>query len=181
MELSMIHVVADYEGLTRTTEGDLMLLLAISDSEVTEGLKKLEGKRVVIDMKTYSEKRSLNANKYFWKLCTLIAEKCGTDKDSIYDLMLTRYGQYTDIECEPNALASVKALFRVSEVVHEDFINESEKITLRGYFGSSSYTSKEMSELINGVKQECEDYGIETWSQDEINRLLGEWESERGK
>jgi hypothetical protein len=95
--------------------------------------------------------------------------------------MLTRYGQYTDIECEPNALASVKALFRVSEVVHEDFINESEKITLRGYFGSSSYTSKEMSELINGVKQEGEDYGIETWSQDEINRLLGEWESERGK
>lgn len=172
----MVHIVAELDGFKRTTEGDLFLLLAIPDSEVTEGLKKLEGKKVVVDMKNYSEKRSLNANAYFWKLCTLIAEKCGTDKDSIYDLMLTRYGQYTDIECEPSACESVKSLFRVSEIIHEDFINESSKITIRGYFGSSSYTSKEMSVLINGVKQECEDYGIETWSQDEINRLLGEWE-----
>lgn len=175
----MVHVVGDLDGIKETLEGDLILLLTIPESERTEALNKLIGHKVVADIRKHSEKRSLNANAYFWKLCSLIAEKCGTDKDSIYLLMLSRYGQFTDIECEVSALDSVKALFRYSEIVHEDFIGQGSKVTLRGYFGSSSYTSKEMSVLINGVKAECEDYGIETWSDDEINRLLGEWENDR--
>lgn len=172
----MVHVVADLDGITTTTEGDKILLLAIPESEITESLLKLEGKKVVVDIKNYSEKRSLNANSYFWKLCSLIADKCGTDKNSIYELMLSRYGQYTDIECEPQALDNVKRLFRTSEVLHEDFIDYGGKVTLRGYFGSSSYTSSEMAKLIDGVKRECDDYGVETWSQEEIDRLLEEWE-----
>lgn len=172
----MVHLTAEFDGITRTTEGDLILLLAINEGEITEELKKLEGKKIVCDLKKHSEKRSLTANAFFWKLCTLIAEKCGTDKDSIYELMIKTYGQYTDIECEPNALEPVKRLFRFSEVLREDFIDYGGKVTLRGYFGSSSYDSKEMSILINGVKQECEDLDIETWSQEEVDRLIEEWE-----
>lgn len=174
----MIHFRADFDGILRTTEGDLVLQLAIPDSEVTEGMKKLEGQRVVVDIKKFSDKRSLSANAYLWKLCTLIAEKCGSDKDSIYELMIKTYGQYTDIECEPQALEPLKRLFRHFEILREDFIDYGGKVTLRGYIGSSSYDSKEMSILINGVKQECEDLGIETWSQEEIDRLINEWERE---
>lgn len=171
----MIHVICECDGLTKTKEGDSLLLLAIPESELTESLTKLEGKRIVVDIKRYSEKRSLNANAYFWKLCSLIAEKVGSNKDEIYRLMLMRYGQYTDIECETCACESVKRLFRASEILSEDFITEGGRIVLRGYFGSSSYTSAEMSRLINGVKQECEDLGIETWSQEEVDRLITEW------
>ena len=171
----MVHVVGDLDGIKETLEGETILLLTIKESERTEALNKLVGHKVVVDIKKHSAKRSLNANNYFWALCTEIANACGTNKDEIYNLMLSRYGQYTDIECEATAVDSVKRLFRYSEILHEDFITCGSKVTLRGYIGSSSYTSKEMSILINGVKAECDDYGIETWSQEEIDRLIDEW------
>ena len=171
----MVHCVAELDGITQDLEGDKILLLAIPQSEITEGLLKLEGKKVVVDIKKYSEKRSIRANDYMWVLCTEIANACGTDKDSIFNLMLSRYGQYTDIECEPDSVEAVKRLFRTSEILREDFIDYGGKVTIRGYIGSSSYTSSEMYQLIEGVKRECDDYGIETWSQEEINRLIEEW------
>lgn len=123
-----------------------------------------------------SKKRSLNANAYLWKLCTLIAEKIQSDKDSVYKLMLSQYGQYTDIDCDKSSVARVKALFRYFEEFNEDFITEYDRVTIRGYFGSSTYNTNEMSILLDGVTREARDLGIPLISDEEMDRLLNTWQ-----
>ena len=69
-----------------------------------------------------------------------------------------------------------KKLFKYYEELKEDYIGGNTHITIRGYIGSSSYDTKEMSVLIDGIVNEAKDLGIETWSREEIDRLIAEWE-----
>lgn len=172
----MIHIVCDYEGATPTLDGLTLISFSVDQTDLTESLSRLEGKEVVLDIKKHNAKRSLSANGYMWKLCSLIAEKLGTDKDSVYKLMLSRYGVFVDVECNPASMERTKKLFKYYEELKEDYIGGNTHITIRGYIGSSSYDTKEMSVLIDGIVNEAKDLGIETWSPDEIQRLLTEWE-----
>ena len=62
-------------------------------SDIKKKLFQLDpNKEYDIEIKQHREKRSLNANNYCWKLCTEIASVLNSDKDSIYVLMLKRYG-----------------------------------------------------------------------------------------
>ena len=42
------------------------------------------------------------------------------------------------------------------------------------YYGSSAYNTKQMSNLIELVVEDCEEQGIETKSADEIRSMIGE-------
>lgn len=44
------------------------------------------------------------------------------------------------------------------------------------YYGSSSYTSEQMSRFISMIKEDCIAYGIPTRPQEEIDALLNSWE-----
>jgi hypothetical protein len=171
----MIHIVGEFDGITRATMGDSGLLFWIKDSDVTEHLLKLKGKKVVLEIKNYYDKRSLNANRYFWRLCGDIAEALQTDKETIYQSILQEAGQWVDIECTKDTLEPLNAKFSYSEIVREDLLGNDPKIVLRGYFGSSSYNTKEMSQLIDCATRECKALDIPTWSQEEVDRLIAEW------
>lgn len=171
----MIHIVGEFDGITKATNGDTGLLFWVKDLELTEHLMKLKGKRVVLDIKNYYDKRSLNANRYFWRLCGDIAEVLQTDKETIYCSMLQEAGQWVDIECTKDTIKPLQAKFSYSEIVHEDFLGNDPKMVLRGYFGSSSYNTKEMSQLIDCAIRQCKELDIPTWSQEEIDRLINEW------
>ena len=62
------------------------------------------------------------------------------------------------------------------EVADTEYVGEIEFKIIHAYYGSSSYNSKQMSRLIDGVVQDCKIYGIETKPQQEIDSLLKEWE-----
>ena len=47
---------------------------------------------------------------------------------------------------------------------------------INAYYGSSSFNTKQMSRLIDGLVQDCRDSGIETKTQAEINSLLESWD-----
>ena len=123
-----------------------------------------------VEIKQHREKRSLNANSYCWKLCTEIASVLNSDKDSIYVLMLKRYG--------------VSDLIPISnEVPVEDYFkyydveSKTDKYTwYKVYKGSSQYDTKEMSVLLNGIVSECKELDIPTKEDLEIQRIIEEWE-----
>ena len=48
-------------------------------------------------------------------------------------------------------------------------------IQLQCYFGSSTYNTKEMSVLIDGIVYEAKELGIETLPPDELERMKVEW------
>ena len=44
-------------------------------------------------IKEYKEKRSLNANNYYWTLVNQIANKLQTSKEEVHERMIKRYSQ----------------------------------------------------------------------------------------
>lgn len=168
-----MRAIGEYVGATRSLQGDLVISFAIDDDMAeVEKLEKTKGKALVIETKRYSEKRSLNANAYFWKLCDKIATVLRTDKDAVYMLQLSKYGVFVDIQSIPEGMQIIRDKFRYVEEFNDGFGN----ILARCYFGSSHYTRAEMARLIDGTVQDAKDLGIDTMTPDEINRLIEAWE-----
>ena len=46
---------------------------------------------------------------------------------------------------------------------------------LRAYYGSSTYDTRQMSQLIDNLVQDCRALDIEVKSDEEISSLLGGW------
>lgn len=121
------------------------------------------------------DKRSLNANAYAWVLMDRMAEVLRTDKDSVYLTMLERYGKCTYIIVIPEAAERVKQTWRTVRELGEVTVNGKAGIQLQCYYGSSTYDTKEMSRLIDGIVSECKDLGIETMTPEELARIKEEW------
>jgi len=168
-----MHSLGRYISAGRSLDGDLTITLAVEDIDIDQ-LRKLEGKELVIDVKKYSEKRSLNANAYFWKVCELIAQKLNSDKDTIYLIQLSKYGVFVDVRILRDALDSLKDKFRYVEDFDDGY--DDEYTTARCYFGSSHYNTQEMARLLEMTIQDAHDLGISTWSDEEVNSLIAGWE-----
>jgi hypothetical protein len=133
------------------------------------------GKLLAVEIKQLRNKRSLDANSYFWTLLSKMADALNTSKDELYLQMLERYGVFTHIVVKPNVVEKVKREWRTVKELGEVTVNGKTGIQLQCYFGSSSYDSKEMSVLINGVVQEAKEIGIETATPADIERMKTEW------
>lgn len=127
------------------------------------------------ELKQHRQKRSLDANAYLWVLLDKLADKLHMGKDEVYLLMLGRYGVFTHIVVKPQLAARVKEEWRLVRELGEVTVNGQTGIQLQCYFGSSSYDTKEMSRLIDGVVSECKELDIETLTPDELDRIKGEW------
>ena len=131
-----------------------------------------EDKVYDVEIKIHREKRSLNANSYCWKLCTEIASAINSDKDSVYLLMLKRYGI--------SDLVPISNQVPIDDYIkYYDVESKTDKYTwYKIYKGSSKYDTKEMSVLLNGIVSECKEMGIPTKEDLEIERMVKEWKSE---
>lgn len=129
-------------------------------------------KQYDVEIKIHREKRSLNANSYCWKLCTEIASSINSDKDSVYLLMLKRYGI--------SDLVPISNQVPIDDYIkYYDVESKTDKYTwYKIYKGSSKYDTKEMSVLLNGIVSECKEMGIPTKEDLEIEKMLEEWERE---
>ena len=125
------------------------------------------------EVKEYKEKRSLNANNYYWQLVNELANVLKLDKEELHFLLLQKYGQSQMI----SVLASIdmKDYLKYYAEAGESILNGKTFKHYKVYKGSSEMDSKEMSILINGLVDECKAQGIETRTQEEINSLLESW------
>ena len=129
-------------------------------------------KQYDVEIKLHRDKRSLNANSYLWKLCSEIASTINSDKDSVYLLMLKRYGI--------SDLVPISNQVPIDDYIkYYDIESKTDKYTwYKIYKGSSKYDTKEMSVLLNGIVSECKEMGIPTKEDLEIERMVKEWERE---
>ena len=160
-----------------STFGTVMLKLQPERSEASDkcvGLfQKYKERFLSIEVKDPT-KRSLTANAYMWKLCDELGKATGNTKDDVYRLMIRQAGVYEDVEVKETAVQRWMEMWTahgtgwICEVVDD----LGKMVTVRTYYGSSSYNRSEMARLIDSVVQECKNVGIETRSQEEINSLL---------
>ena len=153
-----------------------LVLPLVSRVEIADLKSAIEiGKQLDVEIKVHRNRRSLNANAYLWVMLQKLAEAMRTSKDELYLLMLDRYGIFTHIIVKPEAVERVKAEWRLVRELGKGKIGNVEGVQLQCYFGSSSYDTKEMSVLIDGVVSECKELGIETLPDEEIQRMNAEW------
>lgn len=155
----------------------LNLALSINEKNAISEIEKLkDDEKLSIKIVKYRKKRSLDANGLLWFCLGQIAASLQADKWDIYLQMLKRYGKYTYICVKPNMVDSVRSQWRETEVVGDVNINGSEAVQMLCYFGSSTYTTKEFSVLLDGVISEMQEMGLETPLSQDMKRALEEWE-----
>ena len=143
---------------------------AINEVNNIQSCEKLSIKAV-----KHRNKRSLDANAYCWVILQKIAEVLHQDKWNVYLEMLGKYGVFTHIIVKPNVVDKVKEEWRTVKELGEVSVNGMTGIQLQCYFGSSTYNTKEMSVLIDGIVYEAKELGIETLPPDELERMKVEW------
>lgn len=165
-------------GVSTNLDGTIKLELSISNNKdiLIDNYYKLKDKdNLSISIKQHREKRSLDANAYCWVLLQKLAEVLETDKDSLYEEMICKYGVFTHLIVKPSAVERVKEEWRAVRELGEVIVNGKTGIQLQCYFGSSTYDTKEMSVLIDGIVRECQDLGIETLTPEEIADMKRKW------
>lgn len=160
-----------------TEDGEQEIILSLPQKVDISELKEIisRGKQLTAEIKQYRHRRSLDANAYLWVLLSKMADALNTTKDELYLLVLERYGVFTHIVVKPHIVERVKAEWRTVRELGEVTIRGQKGIQLQCYFGSSTYDTKEMSVLIDGVVSECKEMGIETMTPEELKMLKEAW------
>lgn len=131
------------------------------------------------EIKEYKEKRSLDANAYAWVLLGKLQDKLHIPKEEIYRDLIRNIGSYEVVPIKDEAVDKFRQAWSKNGL---GWITDTTKSKLEGYtnvlayYGTSIYNRTEMTRFIDLLIQECEQLGIETKSQAEINSLLESWD-----
>ena len=135
--------------------------------------------KLSIEVKPFRNKRSLDANAYFFVLADKLAEKLNTTKEEVYRNAIREIGGVSETVCVKN-----QAVERLCEGWSSNGLGWStdtfpSKIpgctNVILYYGSSTYDSAQMHRLISNIIQDCEAVGVETKTPDEIAHMLALW------
>ena len=184
-------MIGKLSGLTLNRDGSQNITITVQ-TDFREKYDELVPNDVNVDIKKYSMKRSLEANAYLWLLCDEISKtssKYSTDgKNEIYREAIRAKGKWSEVYIREDAVGTFIRDWNEHGVgwfvdVIDEFHNKKGEIfkQLHVYSGTSTYSSYEMSKVIDYVIMVAEDLGIPTITPKEKERLLGRWASKQEK
>lgn len=179
-KLDTTGTITDINIDFKTHKAKISLLLDTKQLDIVEELKNED--KLNIELKKYRKHRSLDANAYFWKLLTELCELAEIDTIEEYKRRIKELGIFRQFKIEKDNIKTFEKMWTAQgiawfcEIVDTTYIEDTEFKIINAYYGSSSYNSKQMSRLIDGVIQDCKVYEIETKPQNEIDSLLKEWD-----
>lgn len=172
--------LARIRDIGRTLEGKLTITVECPSTEAEEAAELSRIDKLDVQIKKHRERRSLDANAYYWLLVGKIGKVTGDSKNRIHNMMLDRYGE---LDRMPDG--SLIPFCIRDDIDHLEFpyphLKPTQKTLSKGgrlyrwYYqikGSSEYNTAEMSALIDGVVSECKEMGIETIPPEELERMM---------
>lgn len=161
-----------------------------ADSDIGKGWDKLRKcEQLSFTVKQHKQKRSLDANAYYWCLATKLADALRISKPRMHNMLLRRYGRPEQIDGKlvylvlpdtesgaERALEAETYHIRPTAQVKEG----ADGLMYRTYLmlrGSSTYDAAEMGALIDGLVSECREQGIETMPPEELERMMRAYDS----
>lgn len=132
-----------------------------------------------VEIKRFRRRRSLDANAYAWVLIDKLAQATGVRKEEVYREAIRNIGGASDTVCVPTkAVAKLRESWRRNGMGWQTEIMPSKldgctNVTL--YYGSSVYDTKQMSDMINLLVQDCRELGIETLPPRDLEALEAQW------
>lgn len=131
-----------------------------------------------VDIRKHREKRSLDANAYYWKLCGELAEAINEEPERIYRRHIRDVGNYEVLCIQERALDTFRRTWtsgHLGRFVETRASKLPGCVTVLAYYGSSDFDRAQMSRLIDNCIQDCKALGIETLTPDKLALLKEEW------
>ncbi len=163
-----------YSHFEKSTAVELIL-----DGCKMEELEKFDDGDVEVVIKKYYNKRSKDANAYFWVLIDRLVSIINLPKEEVYKGYIKEIGGNNDVVCVQNKAVeklckgwSNNGIGWVTDIMPSK-IEGCTNVIL--YYGSSTYDTLQMSRLIDLVVQDCKAQGIETMPPAQLEQLLNSW------
>lgn len=159
--------------------GKKQILMIELDGDFRADFDNLSGADVEITIKKWFKKRSLDANAYCWVLIDRLARVLNLPKETVYRDAIRQIGGVSEVVCVVSAGA--EKLKRSWQKHGIGWQVEEMPSKLPGctnlclYYGSSVYDTRQMSQLVDHIVRECEEQGIPTISDEELERLKSNW------
>lgn len=153
----------------------------IDNKDKLPDIEQLKGLKLKIEAKKYIKKRTTNANNYFWKLLQELCELEEIDTIEEYKRRVKELGIFRRFKIEKENVNTFEKMWTAQgtawfcEILDTEYTENIEFKIIDAYYGSSSFNSKQMARLIDGLVQDCKVCGIETKPKAEINALLESW------
>lgn len=139
---------------------------------------KMQKESKKYEVKEYREKRSNDANAYFHVLVNKLARYYNISDEDMKIKMNLDYGTVARFKdgkvkgCKVPSQTNMKEIYKYSKWYKND--NQGNDCYIF-YKETHTLNTEEMSQLINGVIQECKDVGIETLTPEELENLKRKW------
>lgn len=168
--------IVDTSKDIKTNKVRITLALELGNAEI---LDELLDKNLSIELKPYKPRRSRDANAYAWVLMGKLAAKIGCTPTEIYQQLIQDIGDNYDIVCiKDKAVDKLRSSWSRQG---KGWITETMPSKIKGctnvvlYYGSSVYTTEQMSRLIDCIQREAKLQNIETATPEEIALMKENW------
>ena len=164
-----------------TEDGDAQIILTSTDRVDISKLKQVtaDGKLLRVEIKQHRNRRSLDANAYCWVLCQRIAESIGQTPENVYREFIRRVGQFEFLPIKNEAVDRFIEIWQSKGIgwfAEKAWDSKLEGYTtVKAYYGSSVYDTREMSVLIDEIVSQCKEMDIETMPPAELEALKQQW------
>lgn len=186
MSGSQYELTGKISGVSLSLDGKVMVALELNErSSAMKMVDSLRGFKLSVKLDKFREKRSLDANRYLWKLCSMIADKLSDDgaphtKEEIYRKAIKAKGICREQGELPLDFAKTSRtaweMLGTGWITEQvDFEPDGDRVIVRYYYGSSTYNSKQLARVIDWLLVECYQLGLEVKSKEEIQSLLSSW------
>ena len=177
-----------FAGISKDYVTNKFLLTVRVNEDIAAGYEELKDLECLdISIEKHRLRRSLDANAYFHVLVGKIADKLRISKPRCKNILIGRYGQIEYLDDDVPAV--IKTNVDVDQMLEQETLHVvpcgvdrqggKDINYFRIYRGSHTYDTREMSILIDGTVQEAKEQGIETMTQEEIERMKSAWQARK--
>lgn len=158
-----METTATIQSLSRGMDGKLLVTLALPPEHLEEA-NKLKGENLSVKIDKWRNKRSKDANSLLWAICREIGASIGIPDREVYRKAIRDVGVYDVFPIKDERVEALERYWGSQGIGW--FIEVEDKSKLPGYqrvrmyYGSSAYSSKEMSVLLDYLIDDAEQMGL---------------------
>lgn len=143
-------------------------------------VRNMKQKLYDLAIKEHRKKRSLDANAYAWVLIGKLADAMRIAPTEVYINAIQNIGgNYEILPIREEAVERFKEIWTKQGLGWPCVDMGPSKIpgyrNLRAYYGSSTYDTRQMSQLIEAIIQDCKALDIETLSEEKLSAMMEGW------
>lgn len=171
-------MTGNLKDMMRGMGGEWIVSFVTRDNPVSM-FYRMKDHEVSIEIKRTTKPRSLDANAFMWKLCTEIANAIRATKEEVYRKAIRDVGKYFPVPVRDDLIEEWQKSWSRNGIGW--FADVTDKSKNKGYTlmfsycGSSTYTTEEMSRLIDYLIDDMKQIGLPIPASKEQEEALKAW------